>query len=176
MGEPAGKFGEQSHVGQSLGNLRLAFLLGQVVAAGVQSLTDDIAHLGPFVQRGHGVLEDHLDPPGDLLIQGLGDAAVDLLAVKQDFAAGGGVDADDGTADGGLTGAGLAHQTEGFTLIDVEGDLIHRGEGMAAGAKADGEVLNLHQLLSFFSQRGSLLSPAERGRAPAAPPWEPGDP
>ena len=38
------------------------------------------------------------------------------------------------------------------------------------------KILNLNQLLSVFSQRGSLPSPAGCGRAPAAPPWEPGDP
>ena len=69
MGEPAGKLGKQTHVGQGLGNLGLPLLLGQPVSACVKSFTDDITHLGPFVQGGHGVLKDHLNPAGDLLIQ-----------------------------------------------------------------------------------------------------------
>ena len=176
MGEPAGKFRQQAHIGQGFFHLFPAFLPGYPVSAGVETLADDVVHLGPLVQGGHGVLENHLDPAGDLLVQLPGDAPVDLLAVKEDFSPGGGMDADDGPADGGLAGAGLSHQAEGLPLVDVEGYPVHRGKGMPPGAKANGQILNLHQFFSFLSQRGSLPSPAERGHAPAAPPWGPGGP
>ena len=122
------------------------------------------------------ILEYHLNPPGDLLIQSPGNPPIDFLAVEENFPPGSGVDADDGPANGGLAGAGLAHQAEGLALVDVEGHLVHGGKGVPPGAEFYGEVLNLHQLFPFVRQCGSLPSPAERGHAPAAPPWEPGGP
>ena len=176
MGEAAGKFRQQTHVRQGACHLGLTLAFGQMVSASVKSFADNIIHLGTFVQRGHGILKDHLDTLGDLPVKSLGDAPVDLLAVKEDFAAGSGVNADDGAADGGLSGAGFTNQTEGLALINVEGYVIHRGKGVPPGAKPDDKILNLDQLLSVFSQRGSLPSPAGCGRAPAAPPWERGGP
>ena len=176
VGEAAGKFRKQTHVGQGACHFGLTFAFGQVMPARVKAFADNIIHLRPFIQGGHGILEDHLDTPGDLSVKRLGDAPVDLLAVEEDFAPGSGVNADDGAADGGLSGAGFAHQTEGLTLINMEGYVIHRGKGVPPGTKPDDKILNLDQLLSVFSQRGSLPSPAECGHAPAAPPWERGDP
>ena len=102
MGEAAGELRQQPHVVEGLGYPFIPFRLGQVEAIGVQALGHDVVHLGPLIEGGHGVLEDHLNPPGHLPVQLPGDAAVDLAAVKDHFAPGGRVDADDGPADGGL--------------------------------------------------------------------------
>ena len=94
------------------------------------------------------------------MVEGTGDAAIDLLAVKRHRTGGGGVDADDGAADGGLAGAGFAHQPERLALKDVEGDAVDGGEGMAAGAEAHGEVFNVQQFLAFSAH----ASPSFRSR------------
>ena len=143
---------------------------------GHQSLADDIVNLGALVQRGHGVLKYHLNPLGNLPVQRPGDTAVDLLTVKDDVASRGGMDADDGAADGGFAGTGLTDQTEGFALINIKGYMIHGGKGMEPGTELNGQILNFQHFFALISHCGSLPSPAARERAPAVPPWAPGGP
>ena len=50
VGKPDGKLGQKAHVGQCFRHLRLPLLLGQTVAPGIKSFTDNIVHLGTFVQ------------------------------------------------------------------------------------------------------------------------------
>ena len=51
----------------------------------------------------------------------------------------------DGAADGGLAGAGFAHQTEGLTFVNFKVGTVHGLEGLAAGAVGHLEVLDLKQ-------------------------------
>src|SRR5699024_9373103 len=142
-----------------------------------QALGDDILHLGPLVQAGHGVLEDHLALADDLLVQLLGDLAVDLAALEQDLAPGSGVDAGDGTADGGLARARLAHQGERLALVDVEVDVVDGHELLAPRAEGDLEVLQFNELFSFSHWRGPpSFSCAGSGSSGGARSWAPGGP
>ena len=50
MGEAAGKFRQQTHVGQGACHLGLTLAFGQMVSASVKSFADNIIHLCPFVQ------------------------------------------------------------------------------------------------------------------------------
>ena len=109
---------------QSVHDLFMQVILVLVQVVVQQTLSHDVLDLGALVQGGHGVLEDHLHLTDDLTVQLLGDLAVDLLALEEDVAARGRVDAADGTANGGLAGAGLADQREGLALIDVKVDMI----------------------------------------------------
>ena len=96
-------------------------------AVGHQALTDDLTHRHTGVQGGVGVLEDELQVlaqhPHLLLGQLL---QVDVLAVLvvDDVAVGLGIELQQGAAQSGLTAAGLAHQTQGLTGIDVQGDTV----------------------------------------------------
>ena len=116
MGEAGGKLRQQAHIQQCLPDLFLPLGGGQVGPDILQALAHDVADLGALVQGGLRVLEDHLDLTDDLFVQFLGDLAVDLLALEEDVAAGSRIDAADGTANGGLAGAGLADQREGLAL------------------------------------------------------------
>ena len=88
--ETAGNSGQQTNRLQSLFYARLALGLGEVEAVGVEAFGDDVIHLGALVERGHGILKDHLDAPRHLMVEGTGDAAIDLLAVEGHRTGGGG--------------------------------------------------------------------------------------
>jgi hypothetical protein len=59
-GKAAGKLGQEAHLQQ--GCLHLAPPVGLVLKSlkVVQTLADYVVDLGPLVQGGHGILEDHL--------------------------------------------------------------------------------------------------------------------
>ena len=116
VGEAGGELRQQADLVQSVHDLFVQVILVLVQVVVQQTLSHDVLDLGALVQRGHGVLEDHLHLADDLTVQLLGDLAVDLLALEEDVAARGRVDAADGTANGGLAGAGLADQREGFSI------------------------------------------------------------
>ena len=145
MRETGSEFRQQAHIQQCLPDLLLPLGGGQVGPDILQALAHDVADLGTLVQGGLRVLEDHLDLLDDLLVQLAGNLAVDLLALVQDLAARGGQDAHDGAADGGLAGAGFAHQTKGLTLVNFKVGTVHGLEGLAAGAVGHLEVLDLKQ-------------------------------
>ena len=145
MRETGGEFRQQAHIQQCLPDLLLPLGGGQVGPDILQALAHDVADLGTLVQGGLRVLEDHLDLLDDLLVQLAGNLAVDLLTLVQDLAARGGQDAHDGAADGGLAGAGFAHQTKGLTLVNFKVGTVHGLEGLAAGAVGHLEVLDLKQ-------------------------------
>ena len=158
--------------------MQVVLVLVQVVVE--QALRHDVLHLGTLVQRCHGVLEDHLHFADDLTVQLFGNFAVDLLALEIDVAAGSGVDAADGTANGGLAGAGLTHQRERLALVDVKIDMVHGHKFLFARAKGDLKVFQLNQLFTLshlswnlpsfpFSHEGSGWSAGARSWARAGP-------
>ena len=103
-----------------------------------QALADDLAHGHARVQRGIGVLEDHLHAPGVALeIRG----PVPLrqgLALEGHRAPGLVVQAQDGLAEGGLARPAFPHQPHDLLLGDGEADIVHRLHPLIA---ADQEVL-----------------------------------
>ena len=60
---------------------------------------------------------------------------VDLLAVEENFAPGSGVNADDGAADGGLSGAGFARDGNVLAVFHAEIDVFERLDRRAAKAR-----------------------------------------
>ena len=84
---------------------------------------DEIAHRHPRIERGEGVLEDHLHVPAKLL----GAFSVEpghVLAVE-DEVAGVGHEAGDRLRRRRLAAAGFADEREGFAAADHEGDALH---------------------------------------------------
>ena len=158
VGEAGGKLRQQADLMQGVHHLFVQVFLIFVEMMVQQALGNDILDLGALVQRSHGVLEDHLDLADDLFVQFLGDLAVDLLALEEDVAAGGRVDAADGTANGGLARAGLADQREGLALVDVKIDVVHGHELLFAGAKGDLKVFQLNQLFTLSHLSWNLPS------------------
>src|SRR5207247_2702174 len=66
----------------------------------------------------------------------------EILPAIGDIAAGGGDEAEDGSADGGLAAAGFADQAEGFAFGHGEGDVIDGfdvADGSAEDTAANGE-------------------------------------
>ena len=86
------------------------------------------------VQGGHGVLKDHGDAAAADFPQLLVRHLHDVLALKEnlaadDLAGGIGHQAEDAQRGGGLAGAGLAHQAEGFAFADGEADVVDGADG-----------------------------------------------
>ena len=151
MGKPGGKLRQQSHIQQDLINPRLALLLGQMALHIVKPLAYNIIHLGPLIQRSHGILKNHLNFPGHFPVQCLADPTVNFLALKKYFAAGCFINADDGPADGGFAGTGFPHQPEGFAGINIKAHAAHRIKRMPAGTKG-------HLHIPHRQQRFSVLA------------------
>ena len=175
MREAGSKFRQQTHVPQSLPYPLLPLGGGEVGPDVLQALAHDIAHLGALIQRGLRVLKDHLDLFDDLFVQLAGNFAVDLLAFIKDVTAGGGQDAQDGPADGGLAAAAFAHKAEGLALINFKAGVLHGMIGAAAGAVGHVQVVHFHKNFAFIFH---LTAPPLAAFSPqqAARLWVPGGP
>src|SRR6478752_5723363 len=102
-----------------------------------ERLDQNVLHIQGRVQRGVRILEDDLDVPGDappLPTGQLGDA----FAAEGDGSTGDRGKAENRTADGGLSRAGLPHKTEGFTGMKVEADAVD--DLLAAAAATEGNL------------------------------------
>ena len=145
MGKAPGELGQQTHVAQCLTDLLRPLALS---VAAVNALGHDVAHLGALVQRRHGILKDHLNLARQRAVERFGNLSADALAAVQDFALGGLTHADDGAADGGLSAAAFAHETEGLAAVNVKAHVVHRRERLAAAAEAHGQMPDFQQLFS----------------------------
>ena len=131
----------------------VSLFLGVEPCMKIHSLTDDIHNGHTGVERCIGVLEDHLD----LLAVGhqfFAVEAADVCAVIDYVAAGGLVKSGDGTADSGLTAAGLTNKAESFAAEDMEADIIHGADYLLFLAEEAvvlievlGQMLDLKQLI-----------------------------
>ena len=72
----------------------------------------------------------------------------DLLAIEPDFTGGRLVQMQQGSANGGLTAAGLTDQTKSLTLTDGKGDIVNSLQGLG-GEHAGIDVEVLLQILDF---------------------------
>ena len=121
---------------------------------GDEGLGDDVPHRHAGVEGGVGVLEDHLHLAANGL-QLTGGQLGDVLAVQNDLARGGVIDADNGAGAAALAAAGLPHQAEGPALAQGEAHIVHRVDDAAlACRKMFGQVLHLkdglfHHFASF---------------------------
>ena len=88
----------------------------------------DLLDVAPRVQRGPRVLEDDLDRLAQVQ-RALALAREQLLAAEPDAAGGRLVHADGRVGDGALAGARLAHQAQGLSLVQGEGDAVDRLDG-----------------------------------------------
>ena len=79
------------------------------------------------------------------------------LAVKQELSTGGTVQAHEHVAHGTLPAAGLPHQAQGLTGVNVKTDAIHCVEhgALLLALKVFFQVLHFHQRRSFFITHGS---------------------
>ena len=102
MREATCKLRQKAHIGKRFGNLCLALFFGEVLLHVHQAFGNDIVHLCALVERCHRILEDHLDLLRDALVQLVRNFSVDFFSFEDNLARGGGVDADDRAANGGL--------------------------------------------------------------------------
>ena len=123
VGVATDKIGIEAHDAQQLLHPLLA--AGRVAdAVDGQRLADDVAHSHARIQRGIGVLEDHLH----VTASAPHVAAADLgqFVVGKLHAAGRGhFQLQDSPAGGRLAAAAFADQTERLTLIDIETDAVN---------------------------------------------------
>ena len=131
--------GQQAHALERPVHLGDAVCLVLVQVEVVQALGHAVLDGGPLVQRGGGILEDHLDVPDHVAVLLPADLAGNALAFEVDFAGAAGVDPEDGPAQGSLAGARLAQQSEGLTLVDVEVGVLH-GHELFLVTRIEGDV------------------------------------
>ncbi len=163
-------------------HLGISLLLRLAGTVNIQTLADDVLHLLAGIQRGHGVLEDHLHLGPQHIVGILVQTTADLRAVEEDLAVCRIVQTDDGTSDGGLSGAGLSHEAVGLAGIDLEAHIVH---GLHCKGLGNLEILlqprNLKERLCIiiYCHTSLLLPSYARYGAPApsaSPPSVPGDP
>ena len=123
----------------------------------VQALGDDVVDGSTLVQGSGGILEDHLDVTDDLAVQAAGGLAGDANALVLDLTSSQGVDADNGTADGGLAGAGLTNQGESLTLVNIERGVLNGLDRIVALAEGDVHILEAQQNFSAVLIDGAML-------------------
>jgi hypothetical protein len=87
-------------------------------------LRHDLLDAHARVQRGIGVLEDHLHAAAELA-QRLALQRGQLGAVEADGTGGGLVELEDGAAGRGLATAGLTHQAQRLAVLDEEVEAVH---------------------------------------------------
>ena len=130
----------------------------------IEALGDDIVHGGPLVQGRGGVLEDHLDVADDLPVQGVRDFSGNADTLVVDLTARQGIDPDDGAADGGLAGTGLAHQGEGLPLVDVKGSVLNGADRVVPLAEGNVHIFQGQQNFpAVFCHRPMLRQAAGTG-------------
>ena len=143
-------------------------------------LREDVTHGGAGGQGGVGILENDLHLGAQRAHLSLGVVG-NILTVVDDLAAAGGVELEDGTAQSGLTAARLAHDTQGLTGVEVEGDVVHGdqlllyltrqglldGEGLA-------EILDFQERLALVGFDNGLCRHI-LGISHASPPLRTGD-
>ena len=117
-------FGRKAHLGQNFLHLFAALFAGLVHVVDVQTLADDILHLLAGVQGRHGVLKDHLHLGAQRIVLHAAQPAADILPIKGDLSGSGVIQADDAAANGGLAGAGLAHDGHELAFFDFHGDVV----------------------------------------------------
>ena len=107
-----------------------------------------IPHCVDRVQRGHGVLKDHGDPvapdAAKLLLAG-GEQVLPLEADDAAFDPPRGLrqQPEDAQRRGGLSRAGLPHQTQRFALLDLKADPIDRLHCLKIRLIGNAQILNL---------------------------------
>ena len=131
-----------------------------------QLLAQHLAHGHAGVERGVGILEDHLDvfaAVAQLMLGKLGE----VNARKDDLAARGVVQVDDRAGKRGLAATRLAHQAERLACVEGERHVVHGGEVLALLAhdgvkhavlerEALAQVGHLKQGLALCGGLGSL--------------------
>ena len=113
----------QTHIVQQ--GTHLIFPLGHGSFIGyIQRRPNGIHDRFSGIQRGEGILEDHLHLPADLphLLELI---VLDLGAVEDDLAGCRLVQLQDRPAEGGFTAAGFTHQTHGLMLMYGQTDIVH---------------------------------------------------
>ena len=118
------EIGVQAHDPEQLLDALSPLACGQDIVY-IQRFPNDVAHRHARVQRGIGVLKDHLHTPPhppQLLAFCIGQT----LALEIDFACGRPVQLQDGPSGGRLATSTLSHQTKGLAAMDVESDSVHR--------------------------------------------------
>ena len=127
---------------------------------------DDAAHGVARIERGEGILEDHLDVLAHRAEARFGHGG-DVLAVEQQLAA---IDADElqqAFADGGLARAGLAHDAQRLAAPHAEADAVHRVHLAPVAEPAMADHIGLAQVAHVQHRRPRRHRPRSR-RADAA--------
>jgi len=138
----------------------LCACLGPAVVGAVQphGLGDDIENLQSWIERGIGVLKDHLDRfahRDHLLVVVIGD----VLAVNFDPTAGRFVELDNGFGNGGFAASAFADQAEHLAPSDAETDPV---DGMNdAPPVAQTAIANLYAIEKTGADIKALLESAD---------------
>ena len=142
---------QPDHLEQLADPLRDVAASGQPVHA--QRLADDPPDAVARVERCERILEDHLHPAPQRAQRALREVR-DVLAVKEDPAAGRLIEAQDGSADGRLAAARLTDEPERLAALDRQADAVDGAnvadvaveDDAAANGKPHPQVLELYEI------------------------------
>ena len=111
----------------------------------VEAFGNDVLNGGALVQGSGRILENHLDLADNFAVRFSGKRTGDAFALIENLTSGAGIDTNDGTANGGLAGSGLADEGESFTLVDVEADVVDCLERTLASTEDNIQIFNRKQ-------------------------------
>ncbi|MHC3926357.1 hypothetical protein ACMZ4W_01459 [Brevundimonas naejangsanensis] len=134
--------------------------------AGVQQvevLGHQIADLPARIEAAVGVLKHHLDVAADGL-QGGAARGGDVAALDPDAARLRRLQREDGAQQGGLAAAAFADQTDAFTGLDRQADLIDGAEGLGLAEQGERAAVFAHHSLDLKHGGGVGLRDAEARR------------
>ncbi len=153
--------GIEADGGEHFGDELLAFFR-ILDACDHQRLGDDIADPPPWVQGGNRILKDQLHAPAHPP-QGIALHRREVLAVEHDSPRDGPAQLKHRAAQRGLAAAGLADQAERLAARDLQADVGHRMDRLAADGILDDEVFHREQRIAQSGLPGVVhhaLTPA----------------
>ena len=155
VGVAVGVLAVQAHALQQGNDAVVSVLLVGCQLVDVDAFAHDVADGHAGVQAGVGVLEHDLHPlpVGQHIHRDLLFLVKQHLAVVDDGAVGGLIQAQQGAAGGGLAAAGLAYQAQGLAFADGKAHVVHSLDVALVLAHAPCREILL-QVLDFYQSLG----------------------
>ena len=124
-------------------------------------LAQNLANGHPGIERGVGILEDHLHLPPEIM-QAAPVQMCHILSVDADIPGSGFVDAHNGPAQGGLAAPGFADQAKGFAGFNGEGDIVDRMDQLFGRKDALGDIIDHIKVRNLYIMAAVHALPPSR--------------
>ena len=154
MGVAGQVLGKQADFFDHLFNLGNALFFAVEELKVVKAFGNDVVDSCTLIQGRGGILENHLDISDDFPVQAAAGLSGNADTLVLDLTGCTGIYANDGAANGSLTGTGLTNQRESLALIDIEAGILNCTDCIVTLAEGDIHILKAQQdLAAVFVQR-----------------------